>query len=78
MRVSEGRLPASLLGDHGLLGDVALALRAELVPFSTGASPSRGRPWVPWLGVEQLLAVRLVASEVELPCGAASEVASGG
>lgn len=77
LRVSEGRLPASLLGDHGLLGDVALGLGAELMSFSSGASPSLGRPWVPRLGVEQLLAVKCVASEMELPCGTSSEVLSG-
>ena len=77
LRVSEGRLPASLLGDHGLLGDIALELRVELVSVSTGASPSR-RSGVPRLGVEHLLAVKCVASEMELPCGTSSEVVTGG
>lgn len=78
LRVSEGRLPASLLGDHGLLGDIALELRAELMSVSTGASPSRRRSGVPRLGVEQLLAVKCVASEMELPCGTSAEVVTGG
>lgn len=71
------RLPASLLGDHGLLGDKALEPRAELVSFSTGpegAGPSPGRHGVLWLHVEQL-----PASEAEPPRGAClPEVASGG
>lgn len=82
LRASDGRLPASLLGDHGLLGDMALELRAELVSFSTGpkgASPSWGRPRMLWLDVEQLLAVKGSASETEPPRVASlSEVASGG
>lgn len=76
LRASEGRLPASLLGDHGLLG--VLGLGAEFMPFSSVASPSRGRPWALRLGVEQLLAVKCVASEMELPCGTSSELLSGG
>lgn len=78
LRVSGGRLPASLLGDHGLLGDVALGLRAEITTFSCGASPSRERPGLPQLGVEQLLAVKCVASAMELPCGTSSEVLARG
>lgn len=78
LRASEGRLPASLLGDHGLLGDVVLGLGAEFMPFSSVASPSRGRSWALRLGVEQLLAVKCVASEMELPCGTSSELLSGG
>lgn len=71
------RLPASLLGDHGLLGDKALELRVELVSFSTGpgrAGPSRGRHRMLWLDLEQL-----PASETELPHMVwLPEVASGG
>lgn len=78
LRVSEGWPPASLLGDHGLLGDIALELRAEFTSVSTGASSSRGRPGVPRLGGEQLLAAKRVASEMELPCGPSSEVVTGG
>lgn len=82
LRASGGRLPASLLGDHGLLGDMALELRAELVSFSTGpdrAGPSWGRPRMLWLDVEQRLAVKCSASETEPPPVASlSEVASGG
>lgn len=70
LRAIGGRLPASLLGDHGLLGDTGLELKAEAVSFSTeprGAGPSWGRPGVLWLDMEQLLAVRCSASEIELP-----------
>lgn len=78
---SSGRLPASLLGDHGLLGDMALELRAEPVSFSMGpegAGPSRGRHRMLWLDVEQLLAAKGSASETELPRGAwLPNVASG-
>jgi hypothetical protein len=79
LRVNGVWLPASLLGDHDLLGDIALELRAELVSFSTrpnGASPSQGRHGMLWLDVEQLLAVKYSASETELPRVASlSEVA---
>lgn len=82
LRVSGGQLPASLLGDHGLLGHMALELRAETVSFSTGpnrASSSWGRPGMLWLDAEQLPAVECTASETELPLVASlSEVASGG
>lgn len=79
---SGGRLPASLLGDHGLLGDKALELRAELVSFSTGpggACPSWGRHRMLWLDVEQPPAAKCSASETKLPRVAwLPEVASGG
>lgn len=80
--VSAGRLPASLLGDHGLLGDTALELRAEAVSFSRGpegAGPSRGRHRTLWLDAGQLLAAQPSASKPELPRVAwLPEVASGG
>lgn len=68
--VSGRWLPASLLGDHGLLGDRAWELRAETVSFSTGprgAGASRGRHRMLWLDVEQLLGAERSASETELP-----------
>lgn len=80
--VSGAQLPASLLGDHDLLGDTALELRAETVSSSTGpdgASPSWGQPRMLRLDVEQLPAVKGSASENELLLVASlSEVASGG
>lgn len=78
---SGGRLPASLPGDHGLLGDKALALMAELVSFSMGlegARPRWGRHRMLWLDLEQPPAAKCSASETELPCVAwLPEVASG-
>lgn len=82
LRASGGQLPVSLLGEQGLLGDMAVELRAETVSLSTGpdgASPSWGRPRIFWLDVEQLLAVKCSASEATLPLVASwSEVASRG
>lgn len=79
---SGGRLPASLLGDHGLLGDTALELRAEPVSFSVGpggAGPSWGRHRMLWLDMKQLPAAKRSASETELLLVAwLPEVASGG
>lgn len=79
---SDGRLPASLLGDHGRLGDTAFKLRAEPVFFSMGsegAGPSGGRHRVLWLDMERLPAAKCSASETKLPRVAwLPEVASGG
>lgn len=82
LRARGGRLPASLLGDHGLRGDVTLQLRAEPESFSVGpvgADPSWRRHGVLWLGAGRLLAAGCSASEMALP-GAASrpEVAPAG